>query len=1557
MNSCAFFERQLWRSDKCKHCFQTESQHSLVRTSSQDVLYHKQQQQQQQHSQQTVSLKSPTSSSSTNNNNNNNTPTKPTKSTIFSSPSGYGYNNNNNNSGTSSSVVSATFIPSVDKAPLSIRRTLTPAAIETFSKRISQSPPTSPPNNANKNKTTPRQSPLRTISSSTLTSSSSSNTTVQVQSPSSKTPTKYATITTPPGAGSPRLESSSGSVAISTPNSKSSTTTTTTTPPLQSTPGSQQQKQQQQQQQVITTIDLNEPDNVSTKPSPSRQRRSHSADTSNNKVIPPVTNTPTRPKGSTMSFFSPSGASTSSPSIPIYQQKHVRDNSFISPSSSPMRFHSHSNLANHHHNNNINVSNNNINNIHSSGGLGAPSPTQSPRLLPSVAKGIIKLRKNTDLKKSANRSLKRRNLAKLTDTNNESFKLFGAIQSILVALPGVNHNAVMSIMDILYNQNLNIDFHTHVNDSCSEGLATAIQTLNTWSEAQDYVRDIITVQSCVRRFLAKRRTQWLAEVYTGSMLRERNIAFRHMIQEERRYIDNLDIMLHYYHRPLKMAGLISDEDFKSIFFSVEEIFTVHQRVLSQFEQLNNKWPCVEGLGDIFLRIAPEFKVYGNYVKNFKNAIDTLDRCRNDNPKFAQFIVDCCDNTPQRVYDLMALIATPLNHLSMYQRQLFVIAQHTPNNWPDHNNINNSVIMMKEIEQLIQDNLAQAQNAATLINIYRKMNNKKALDPWVIPGRIYLHEGKLTKFEMKKQDQVYYYYLCNDVIIFCKKSQRDLLKLKNIFYLSEVVVSDQSDSANYKNIISISKKSGESYFFQVDDNDEKKALLKLFGELCTTTVNKKLFGISLLELAQRESSNVLVPAFIIKTCNAMLNHLSTEGLFRVSPNQHEVDQFKEALNKCSLANMDALFAKHGPHHLAAVFKNFFRDMIPPLLTHELFDTIVEIGDRECDAKEKIPSIRAMLANLPPCNQATMQVLLLLLCCVGQSSDKNKMSYSNLAIVFGPNLVKPAHQTIETSLKIPLINNVITLMLDHYQLIYKVSSTFSEFGWGLRNLKHNSSHSGKYSIALLTERLSGLHFFSNDPNFRFEKYQHISFWVNVGDYTDVPIDIILTKRDQSLSEKSLTLLQAVNEAGHSNLTRIPANKWINVVIPVTRFGKQKYVGLMIKTKEFRPAQVLFDHIELLPSLFFQKSVIGKRDNMLSKCINQIDGDNRANGYFVKMLEPAKPFFTMDRLDHAFYTNQSEFFGSPGSTEWMFIKKMGRIYFYKDGNIRVAGPIVPKILNTSESMPNKGWWVELYFNRVSRPDNPMHIKKELPLSYYTPMGKINTDYWSYYMPVTSKSYFEGMGLNEGLTLPMTGVEMDMPMMVGEGASGKNVETGLSVWMTFNKPAQDKVMMDINVNIVDLPAIKRFVQPEAFCHNGSIAIGLQVFLDRNGDGLKDEEEMGVPGVLLSLTDEDDNQVTDTSGYFVAPIHTDIDGYFYFDKIPYGRYKLNYKYDNPLTISRGMTRSMKTVQTKSVNTNQKYQLIDVYLNNTNIQKVSHNYPVQSCYIIPSYNLNLVMDP
>ncbi len=74
--------------------------------------------------------------------------------------------------------------------------------------------------------------------------------------------------------------------------------------------------------------------------------------------------------------------------------------------------------------------------------------------------------------------------------------------------------------------------------------------------------------------------------------------------------------------------------------------------------------------------------------------------------------------------------------------------------------------------------------------------------------------------------------------------------------------------------------------------------------------------------------------------------------------------------------------------------------------------------------------------------------------------------------------------------------------------------------------------------------------------------------------------------------------------------------------------------------------------------------------------------------------------------------------------------------------------------------------------------------------------------------------------------------------------------------------------------------------------AVGDYAWFDQNADGLQTSGEAPMTGVLVWLVDSDEHPVSDIDGHPVAPVTTDSDGKYHFDRLPAGEYRV--KFDAP---------------------------------------------------------------
>ncbi|XP_010884966.1 rho GTPase-activating protein 6 isoform X2 [Esox lucius] len=154
----------------------------------------------------------------------------------------------------------------------------------------------------------------------------------------------------------------------------------------------------------------------------------------------------------------------------------------------------------------------------------------------------------------------------------------------------------------------------------------------------------------------------------------------------------------------------------------------------------------------------------------------------------------------------------------------------------------------------------------------------------------------------------------------------------------------------------------------------------------------------------------VPRLVDSCCRHLEKYgLQTVGIFRVGSSKKRVRQLREEFDRGVDVRLDK---EHSVHDVAALLKEFLRDMPDPLLTKELYTAFINTMLLDCE--EQPSATQLLIYLLPACNCDTLHRLLQFLATVAShahdSLDKdgrqvtgNKMTALNLATIFGPNLL--------------------------------------------------------------------------------------------------------------------------------------------------------------------------------------------------------------------------------------------------------------------------------------------------------------------------------------------------------------------------------------------------------------------------------------------------------------------------------------------------------------------------------------------------------------------------
>ncbi|BGP17900.1 Rho GTPase-activating protein [Rhodosporidiobolus nylandii] len=169
-----------------------------------------------------------------------------------------------------------------------------------------------------------------------------------------------------------------------------------------------------------------------------------------------------------------------------------------------------------------------------------------------------------------------------------------------------------------------------------------------------------------------------------------------------------------------------------------------------------------------------------------------------------------------------------------------------------------------------------------------------------------------------------------------------------------------------------------------------------------TPRRPTFGVDLGEQMSRDG--VEVPRVLEKCAEAIeLHGLDSMGIYRLSGTTSRVQRLKAALDR-DVEGTDLLSEENltDINDIAAVCKLWFRELPEPLLTWELYHQFIDVSKIENDRLRHI-RLHERVNELPDPNYATLKFLMGHLDKIAQHESQNQMSVSNLAIVFGPNLL--------------------------------------------------------------------------------------------------------------------------------------------------------------------------------------------------------------------------------------------------------------------------------------------------------------------------------------------------------------------------------------------------------------------------------------------------------------------------------------------------------------------------------------------------------------------------
>lgn len=185
--------------------------------------------------------------------------------------------------------------------------------------------------------------------------------------------------------------------------------------------------------------------------------------------------------------------------------------------------------------------------------------------------------------------------------------------------------------------------------------------------------------------------------------------------------------------------------------------------------------------------------------------------------------------------------------------------------------------------------------------------------------------------------------------------------------------------------------------------------KFHGSLATLPPKGHSIGVPLHECPPSHE-NQYVPWLVSQCCRVVeAKGLETVGVYRIPGNSAAVAALSATVNGTG-GPLDLTDPRWGDVHVvSSLLKAFFRQLPDPLAG--LYPRFIAAA-RVPQGAQRLAALRALVHELPVHNFETLKFLMQHLKKVVAHSDTNKMEARNLAIVFGPTLVRTADNSMLT-----------------------------------------------------------------------------------------------------------------------------------------------------------------------------------------------------------------------------------------------------------------------------------------------------------------------------------------------------------------------------------------------------------------------------------------------------------------------------------------------------------------------------------------------------------------
>ncbi|XP_046713830.1 protein ECT2 isoform X5 [Silurus meridionalis] len=197
---------------------------------------------------------------------------------------------------------------------------------------------------------------------------------------------------------------------------------------------------------------------------------------------------------------------------------------------------------------------------------------------------------------------------------------------------------------------------------------------------------------------------------------------KELYQTESNYVDILATVLQLFKYPLEKEGqvggpILAQEEIKTIFGSIPDIYEVHTRIKADLEELVMNWSEYKSVGDIILKYSGELvKAYPPFVNFFEMSKETIVKCEKQKPRFHAFLKINQSKPECGRQTLVELMIRPVQRLPSVALLLNDIKKHTSDDNPDKVTLEKAIESLKEVMTHINEDKRKTEGQKQIFDV-------------------------------------------------------------------------------------------------------------------------------------------------------------------------------------------------------------------------------------------------------------------------------------------------------------------------------------------------------------------------------------------------------------------------------------------------------------------------------------------------------------------------------------------------------------------------------------------------------------------------------------------------------------------------------------------------------------------------------------------------------------------------------------------------------------------------------------------------------------------------